>query len=712
MKLKTYILTFSWVVVALGVTTSCDDMLDKGNDYVIYSDDHKLVNPADTVTSVMGILNKLQGIAIRTNLLGEVRADLVVVNDNATSDLKELAELSVSDDNQYNLPRDYYAVINNCNYYLANVDSTAGNANRNEKYFEKEIAQVHSIRAWTYLQLALVYGKVPFVTEPVITKLQSEEQYPMYDITQICDYFIDDLKPYYGKPYPEYTNIGDDIDPKMCFFPTQVVTADLYLWKAVVTQDKEMAKQAAKSYYDYIMWDLNGKSNLYTDINRFYWSGQSLYADQYLSPSSTTLSSTIWGRLHCEDITKIPMDSASADGYYNELRNLYNTTNHTELIEASISPSDIIKSLSRSQTYVDYDTYRNVVEVTPDKFTDEQVEKGYVGDLRYQHNYYERTQKYNSKEYDFQYISKHNSQHISIYRTSQLYLRLAEALNYAGYPRFAKQILTMGLSNNVISNEVAPYYVNTSDSAFIAYFNFNNNDFLPYAQSYTLNTNEYGIVESVTPVITSSTHVNTLGIHSRGSGMAFLNENYAPVAPIDSIATNYPFELQEAIPELPIKPEEVAKPADTPLTFEEWAEIARGTKDEEHYNSNYYNKYLDSVTVYNQYLTDMATYNEELERYETALNEFLSAYQTWYKAVYSSPEFIETEQKQIDQLILDEQALEMCYEGNRYYDLMRRAYWWDDASKLVNPISKRTSAASQLNDRSKWFLNWKNKIGF
>ena len=36
----------------------------------------------------------------------------------------------------------------------------------------KEYAAVKAFRAWTYLQLALVYEKVPFVTEPITSMEQ------------------------------------------------------------------------------------------------------------------------------------------------------------------------------------------------------------------------------------------------------------------------------------------------------------------------------------------------------------------------------------------------------------------------------------------------------------------------------------------------------------------------------------------------------------
>ena len=41
---------------------------------------------------------------------------------------------------------------------------------RGEKVFIREYAAVKAFRAWTYLQLAIYYGKVPFFTEPLMTE--------------------------------------------------------------------------------------------------------------------------------------------------------------------------------------------------------------------------------------------------------------------------------------------------------------------------------------------------------------------------------------------------------------------------------------------------------------------------------------------------------------------------------------------------------------
>ena len=90
---------------------SCSDFLYEDTDQVIYADKSHLNNDADTLWSIAGIINKMQVIADRTILLGEVRGDLVDITSNASADLRQLSMFNISSDNKYNVPRDYYAVI-------------------------------------------------------------------------------------------------------------------------------------------------------------------------------------------------------------------------------------------------------------------------------------------------------------------------------------------------------------------------------------------------------------------------------------------------------------------------------------------------------------------------------------------------------------------------------------------------------------------------
>ena len=71
-----------WGVVAAAVSsvslTGCQDFFEQESDHIIFADGDHLNNPTDTVYSMMGILQKMQAIADRSVLLGEVRGDLVM----------------------------------------------------------------------------------------------------------------------------------------------------------------------------------------------------------------------------------------------------------------------------------------------------------------------------------------------------------------------------------------------------------------------------------------------------------------------------------------------------------------------------------------------------------------------------------------------------------------------------------------------------------
>jgi hypothetical protein len=160
------------LTLLLGGFTACEDMLDVSSSSVQYEDRHELNSAGDSLYSVIGIFSKLQTIADRTVLLGELRGDLVIDNENTEKDLRELINHNVSADNVYNDYSDYYAVINNCNYFLAKVDTNV--IVSKEKVMLKEYAAVKAIRAWVYMQLALIYESVPFITEPILSLEDAE----------------------------------------------------------------------------------------------------------------------------------------------------------------------------------------------------------------------------------------------------------------------------------------------------------------------------------------------------------------------------------------------------------------------------------------------------------------------------------------------------------------------------------------------------------
>ncbi|MBR1448196.1 MAG: RagB/SusD family nutrient uptake outer membrane protein [Prevotella sp.] len=481
---------------------SCSDFFEQESDHVMFDDQHRLDNATDTIYSVTGIMKKMQNLADRTILLGEARGDLMEVTEATAADLRSVALFDISDDNKYNQPRDYYAVINNCNYFLANVDTLLRNS-RNDTIFKREYAAVKCFRAWTYLQLAMNYGQVPFITEPIMTKEQAEalESGTTRDLQYICDWLISDLTPIANDLYlqshgehPYYGDIGYRTNSSMFYFPVRVLLGELNLWGGHY-------KQAAEWYYRYIS-QRNGNNSTYpTGTDRVEWAN-----------ANWTGITSSWGSAFASEayategelITMIPGDSIPYNGNYFELRNVFNSSDAVtgEWHEVSLTPSQSLIDLSAAQTFCLYQGGDTIYAPADIGFADYQT-----GDLRLYAAYNEGHTYHNNQRVTTQTIAKYRTRNAHIWRRQMVWLHMAEALNHAGYPRFAYQILARGLSNKVIRSEVIPYY--TADSTWIKTFDFPDTRY---------------IARSVTEITGTP---NMQGLHSRGSGLAYINKYYA-----------------------------------------------------------------------------------------------------------------------------------------------------------------------------------------
>ena len=417
---------------------SCSDMLETESEYVEFEKDNTLNHPTDSVYSVLGIIGKMQIIADRTVLFGEVRGDLVTPTEAASADLKRLANFEFAEDNKYNAVSDYYAVINNCNYYLAHVDTALQRRGRN--LFRAEYAAVKSFRAWTYLQLAMAYGQVPLVTDPVMTEKEAREAMNLNrsGITEICQYFINDLTPYAEVELPRFGDINN-FDSQQFFIPMKALLGDLCLWAG-------MYQEAAKWYHDYLTDKRNPIQINYS--NRIVWPS----ATEFVSPVNgySTTSNTQ------EVLSFIPMEERVFDGVVSDLSNIYNSTQENNNY-FQITPSQAMYDISAAQTYC----LENKTATTTDTIYVPKTglyKEIMAGDLRFYSNYnivsVSGQDKFSEYGPDNQTFRKITPRYIPTYRRTMVYLRYAEALNRAGYPQSAFTILKHGICQENILNNV------------------------------------------------------------------------------------------------------------------------------------------------------------------------------------------------------------------------------------------------------------------
>lgn len=427
----------------LTLTTSCEDMLNVESNRVVYEEEHTLSSTADSVYTTNGILQSFQQLADRYILLGELRGDLVDVNDITQTSLRQIANFEIGEDNEYADPTPYYAVINNCNYLLARMDTTY--KKNGKPLMLDEYAGALSIRAWTYMQLAINYGRVPFYTEPLTNVGAAEDvlsnQSRWLDIKEIAAELIPELEAFVDVKMPVWTSPNTQ-EVQFAFPPIRLVLGDLYLW----SEDYYNA-----SYYilDYLVNRTNNKLENFT-FNGHEYEGYMLNRGQKLSYNvrddatgtggihkyrleTQNVAASNWqsytdvraGKDKPENLCSIMLSTSKDNGTVSDVNNLFYSKNGTH----QIVPSELWKQLNQQQNYI----YKMP---NADKTKEDYFEFVAGGDARGGYYYGDKKNSYTINNKEYQPITKFNPLKsddkyvpINLYRRSVAYLRAAEALN-------------------------------------------------------------------------------------------------------------------------------------------------------------------------------------------------------------------------------------------------------------------------------------------
>lgn len=500
---KTY--RFLSIICLSGLLVGCADMMDTDSELVMFEKDNTLNHPTDSVYSIMGIIGKMQTIADRIVLLGEVRGDLMTTTEAASSDLKNLAAFNYSAENKYNAVSDYYAVINNCNYFIAHIDTTLQRRGRN--IFTSEYAAVKAFRAWTYLQLVQAYGEVPLVVDPVMTEqdARNEMSKSRSGIVDICNYFINDLTPYALVELPRYGNIGN-YNSQQFFIPMRALLGDLCLWAGRYAE-------AASWYHSYI-GDKNNPKTMNVS-SRTFWPSNTSEFNRATPSKGYSITNTN------EAVSFIPMEDRVFDGVVSDLTNVYQSTNENNYY-FQMTPSPAMLKLSAAQTYcIENNTgaTTDTIYVPKEGLMDDIL----AGDLRLYSNYSQRSTGAQDEYSEFstlrQTINKIVARQITTYRLNMIYLHYAEALNRAGFPQSAFTILKYGLCPENVATRI---------------------DSLERTEAAPL-------IDLDANVFTKAT---SIGVHSLGSGESQSNAYYELPMPQTQLATrqdtiNYQIPLVE-----------------------------------------------------------------------------------------------------------------------------------------------------------------------
>jgi len=442
MKKFSYILLGLFLSVTLFM--SCDDLLDANSKRLTTDSEYGLTSGSDSIYSLFGVLSQLQKLGDSYVLLGELRADLMDVTPSSDMYLRQISDNAVTPDNKYVNIKDYYTVINNCNYILKHLDTLE--LDRTQKIKLRHYAAISGIRAWTMMQVALNFGKIKYYTDPILTVSDAKKVYPEYTFQQLTEILIPELEKIKEVELPD-PGFLDSYEVKFSFFPIKFLLGDLYLWRGA-EGDYE---KAATMYYD-LMYKRNivvnkANTSAWTTVNNAITSTGVLNWQKAFTFSSKEIITTI----------TCPTDYGQ--------KFLLDTLNNQHLITAS----SVALSNWDNQTY-----YQSEASSA-------------TGDLRKYGSisYNSATNKEITTDFDFSgvkstdfliYKYKMYDQNIIVYRSSLLYLRYAEALNRLNKPKIAFAVLKCGLNSSNMLNEnlvpmkekgnPAPKYLNFNDSRF------------------------------------------------------------------------------------------------------------------------------------------------------------------------------------------------------------------------------------------------------
>lgn len=602
------------VLFIAGMFCACEDMLDIDSSRVQFEDDHDLNSPNDSLYSVWGILQKVQVVADRYHVLGEVRGDLVATTEGANADLKAIANFdfnSLSDDCTYANVKDYYAIINNCNYYLANADTSYITTSQ-EKPLLREFVAIKAIRAWTYMQMAVIYGSVPYYEESLTSMADIDKTLataPRLDMIGLAGRLIPDLLLYKDIPYPSWkVPTSSGVNLRDVIVPIPVLLGDLYLWT-------NQYEAAAKSYYEQIVKEEYTLSMNWIDKLRY---SNNQYISNYFFKD---IFSTVGNR--GDIVTIIPMELDAEKGLVSNIPLLWGYNASRLNIEGGLTDDNyeeifLDPSLEPSMRSVELSNSQDNGEYANERFELFDKELG-GGDAR-RHSTFAQY-RINNEVYMLNF--KFHLGSIFVYRKSHVYLRFAEAINRMGYSEYAFAILKYGLNYEVLNPDLS----STGDTlkAALVPFEYHPKD-LSGIEMFPAFTNSSGFISGVSD--------DNYGVHSRGC-FSYTSSGSEYVIPL-------------------------------------W------------YYDPYTYKSEERLAEFN--LTESSTAQDTLDAYTQI----------------------------VEDMIVEELALETCWEGNRIGDLMRVSKRRGSTEFLAKTVAARegeenkdNSLYNKLLNESNWYLPYK-----
>lgn len=408
--MKQYIkITFS-ALLCLSLLSSCDDFLEVEPEDVLLSDNYLGDDELDARSALFGVLAQMQDLYGQYMVLGEMRADLVDVNIKTIEDIRDISNHNFDEDNPYVDATNLFSIINNCNFAIEGIDTEAYDGRLLDDY-----ASILRIRTWAQLQVLIYYGKLPYIDKPIRSDDDFSKEYQLMGFDEALNQLIINLT-----GITQIDNVSDyDNDNGLTVYNmipnNDILLGDLFLWKN-----------------DYVNAAISYKRFLDNELD-----GGPIYLLNSYTATSTESNGTFnvdndWGDMFLTTSSNETINYIGFDEEFKQPNKDYLTI--FEQFAASQSAINKWSEQFKGFEGVAYESGDNRGE-GESYFANEAI-------LSYGDNgQFVNLEQKNIIKY---FIGYH---HYRYNRASKIYLRYAEAINYAGYPEHALVVLN-GIFNN------------------------------------------------------------------------------------------------------------------------------------------------------------------------------------------------------------------------------------------------------------------------
>lgn len=406
--MKRYKIALFIFIIASVAIVSCSKLLDVTPDEVLLKKDYLGGDRLDARAALFGVLSQMQDLSTQYILLGDLRSDLMDVTTDAVDDVRQINQHNVAEGNSFAGVGDLYSIINNCNFALKGIDTAAYESGLLPVY-----ASILRVRTWAFLQVAINYGSVPYITTPIESSADIEKEYPLLTFDETIDALIADLLPVStidnvstyenSLSFAIYSLIPDK----------DILLGDIYSWK----NDYVNGATSYKAFLDRYTSGSSAKFNLTSKYGVTYSVSNFVYTitNNWINIFQTTIQTD-------EIVNYIPFSRS-----YRQTNMGYNLL--TKQVMSSVAA---LRNWDRQ-----FKIYNNILFDSLDNRA-AMVDRSSGKILKYMDN------------------------HIVYTRVPTVYIRLAEMINRAGFPDHALSIINKGVKDDAVTPG-APRFVGNAE---------------------------------------------------------------------------------------------------------------------------------------------------------------------------------------------------------------------------------------------------------